>query len=164
MITAVEIRNQQFRKSINGYNCNEVRNFMSQLAQDYENLYLENSELKEKIQALKYEVEKYRKMEETMNNSIIVAQQAADMLKENAHHEANLIVENSKKRIAEIFMIYQEIIKRLNLMNMEMKTQLNVEMEMLEKNQKRVEEMTDFFYSKDIKELMEKLSKVSLES
>ncbi|NLB88400.1 MAG: DivIVA domain-containing protein, partial [Syntrophomonadaceae bacterium] len=55
MITAIEIRNQQFGKSMRGYNEDEVRNFLYRLSQDYENLYSENARLKENIQKLEYE-------------------------------------------------------------------------------------------------------------
>ena len=43
MITAMEIRNQQFRKAVRGYSEDEVRNFLIRIAQDYENLYSEYS-------------------------------------------------------------------------------------------------------------------------
>ena len=52
MITAMEIRNQQFSKSLRGYDQDEVKNFLMQLAQDYENLYSQNATLKESIKSL----------------------------------------------------------------------------------------------------------------
>lgn len=162
MITAMEIRNQQFKKAFRGYEKNEVKNFIMQLAQDYENLYSENAQLREKIQRVEYEIEKYRKIEETMNNSLILAQQTAEDLKNNARKEADLILEQSKNRIAEILMVYQEVIKRLGIFGTELKAQISSEMEMLEKNQKKVEELSSFFYSKDLKEIIENLDKLSI--
>lgn len=162
MITAMEIRNQQFKKAFRGYETNEVKNFIMQLAQDYENIYSENAQLREKIQRIEYELEKYRKMEETMNNSLILAQQTAEDLKINARKEADLILEQSKNRIAEILMVYQEVIKRLGVFGAELKAQICSEMEMLEKNQKKVEELSSFFYSKDLKEIVENLDKLSI--
>jgi cell division initiation protein len=158
----MEIRNQQFKKAFRGYEKNEVKSFIMQLAQDYENLYSENSQLREQIQRIEFELEKYRKMEETMNNSLILAQQTAEDLKSNARKEADLILEQSKNRIAEILMVYQEVIKRLGLFGTELKAQISSEMEMLEKNQKKVEELSSFFYSKDLKEIIENLDKLSI--
>lgn len=157
MITAMEIRNQQFSKSMRGYNQEEVKNFLMQLAQDYENLYSQNATLKENIKRLETELQKYHKIEETMNNSLILAQQTAEDMKNNARRESELILEDAKKRIAELLMTYQEVIKRLNLFNTELKSQVSGQMEMLEKNQQRVEELSQFFYSKDLKEILEKL-------
>ena len=162
MITAMEIRNQQFPKSLRGFKQDEVKKYLLNLAQDYESLYSENASLKEKIQNLEYELNKYRKLEETMNNSLILAQQTAEDLKSSARKEADLMLEESKKRIIEVMMVYQEIIKRMNIFNVELKSQVSAELELLEKNQKKIEELSNFFYSKDFKEVMESLEKVNL--
>jgi len=162
MITAMEIRNQQFGKSLRGYNEEEVKNYLMQLAQDYENLYSQNATLKESIQRLEAELLKYHKIEDTMNNSLIFAQQTAEDIKSNARREAELIMVDAKKRIAELLMVYQEVIKRLNLFNTELKAQMSGQMEMLEKNQQRIEELTQFFYGKDIKDMLEKLEQVNI--
>lgn len=162
MITPIEIRNQQFSRSMRGFKEEEVRNFLYQIAQNYEALYSENARLKEQLQRLEYELARYRKLEETMNNSLILAQQAAEEYKASARKEAEFILENAKRRISEMLFIYQEIVKRMNIFNAEIKAQLNGELELLEKNQRKIDEMAEFFYSKDIKELMEKLEKITL--
>jgi cell division initiation protein len=162
MITAMEIRNQQFGKSLRGYDQDEVKNFLMQLAQDYENLYSENATLKDTIRRLEGELSKYRKIEETMNNSLIFAQQTAEEMKASARKESELILENAKKRIAEVLMVYQEVIKRLTVFSAELKAQLGGQMEMLEKNQKKIDELSEFFYSRDLKDMLEKLEHVEV--
>ena len=162
MITAMEIRNQQFGKSIRGYDQDEVKNFLMQMAQDYENLYSENATLKETIQRLEGELGKYRRIEETMNNSLIFAQKTAEDMKSSARKESELILEDAKRRIAEVLMVYQEIIKRLSLFSTELKAQIGGEMEMLEKNQKKVEDLSEFFYSRDLKDMLEKLEHIDV--
>jgi cell division initiation protein len=163
LITGMEIRNQQFGRSLRGYNEEEVKSFLLKLGQDYETIYSENSQLKESIQRLKYELERYRKMEEAMNNSLILAQQTGEMLKANAQKEASMMLEDSKRVIAEMLTSYQEVVKRLNLFNLELKSQLGGELEMLEKNQKKTEELSTFFYNQDVKDLLANLSKLKLE-
>jgi len=163
LITGMEIRNQQFTKSMRGYNEEEVKNFLQQLAQNYETLYSENSQLKESIQRCKFELDKYHKIEETMNNSLILAQQTAETLKVNAQKEAEKILDDSKRSIAEMLSAYQEVIKRLNLFNLELKSQLNIELEMLEKNMKKTEELSTFFNNQDVKDLLSNMSKLKIE-
>ena len=158
MITGMEIRNQQFRKKMRGYDPEEVKNFIFNLAKDYETLYSENVLLRENIQKAQYELDHYRKLEETMNNSLILAQQTAEMIKTNAQKEAEMIQEESRRKIAEIFQAYQEVLQRLNLMTAEIKAQINGELEMLEKSQRKTEELSEFFFSKDTKVILEKLS------
>ena len=162
MITSMEIRNHQFSKSLRGFNQEEVKNILTIIAQDYETLYVENSQLKESMLKLEYELNKFKKLEETMNSSLIVAQQTADNIKANAHRDADILVDDAKKRIAEIFLLYQDITKRLNIFNLELKGQVAGQLEMLDKNQKKVDQLTDFFFSKDVKEVIENLDKADL--
>lgn len=97
-----------------------------------------------------------------MNSSLIVAQQTAENIKTNAQRDAENLINNAKKRIAEIFLLYQDVIKRLNMFNSELKGQIAGQLEMVAKNQAKVEELTDFFFGKDTKEIMEDLEKVGL--
>jgi len=158
----MEIRNQQFRKAVRGYSEDEVRNFLVRIAQDYETLYSENAKIRERIQQLEHELTRYHRIEETMNNSLILAQQTAEDLKEAARKEAQLMLEESKRRISDVLMVYQEIIKRMNLFNTELRAQINVQLEMLDKNQHKIEELSDFFYGKDLKEMMERLESINI--
>lgn len=162
MITANEIRNQQFRKGVRGYSEDEVRNFLALIAQDYEVLYSENAKIRETIQRLEQDLARYHRMEETMNSSLILAQQTAEDLKGAARKEAQLMLEEAKHRISDILMVYQEIIKRMNLFNTELKAQVGGQLEILDKNQAKIEELSDFFYGRDLKEMMERLESVTL--
>jgi len=160
----MEIRNKQFAKSLRGFNEDEVKNFLQHLAQDYENLYGENSQLKESIQRCKFELDKYHKIEESMNNSLIFAQQTAENLKSNAEKEAEMILSDAKRSIAEMLDVYQELMKNLNLFNMEFKSRLNIQLEILDKNITKNEELSAFFNKQDIKELVSNLGRMKLDT
>lgn len=163
MLTAIEIRSQQFNKSLRGYNDEEVKQYLNRLAQDYESLYADNAQLRETVQKLERDLNKYRRMEETMNNSLILAQQTAEELKANSRREAALMLEEAKRKISDIMVVYQEIIKRLNIFNAELKGQISAHLELLEKNFTKVEEMSGFFYDADVKIAMERLESISAE-
>lgn len=161
MITAMEIRDQQFSKKIRGYDEEEVKNFLIRLAGDYENLYSENSRLQENIEKVQFELEKYRKMEETMNNSLILAQRTAEEVKANAHREADLFLAEAKQKITGMLGVYQDIVKRLNIFSAELKAQLNGQIDMLDKHQQKLDELSDFFCGRYLKEQLENLEKIS---
>lgn len=163
MITGMEIRNHQFSKSFRGYREEEVKEFIQQVAHDYETLYAENSQLKENIQKQLFELDKYRKIEGTMNNSLILAQQTAEELKVNARLEAVKILEDLKGSIAEMVASYQEMMKHLNVFNLELKSQLNVQLELLEHNLKKNEDMAVFFSKPDVKDLLDRLNSLQLD-
>jgi len=160
----MEIRNQQFSKSIRGFNEEEVKIFLQHTAQDYENLYGENSQLKETIQKCKFELEKYHKIEESMNNSLIFAQQTAENLKASAEKEAERMLDDAKRAIVEMLDVYQELMKSLNMFNMEFKSRLNLQLEILDKNIAKNEEVSSFFNKPDIMDLVSNLSKMKLET
>ena len=48
-------------------------------------------------------------------------------------------------------------------MNVEIKSQLQTELVLLDKNEQRVTELSNFFYGKDIKDLLEKLSFLAID-
>jgi len=163
MMTSMEIRSQQFNRGMRGFKEEEVRNFLALVAQDYEKLFHENATLRDQIQKMEFEWNKYRQMEETINNSLILAQQTAEEYKQNARREAELTLNEAKQKIAAMLNVYQDVIKRLNIYNAELKAQLSGQLEMLDKSQQRVEELSTFFYGKDLKELLEDLEAIKME-
>ncbi|MTK11102.1 MAG: DivIVA domain-containing protein [Clostridiaceae bacterium] len=94
-ITAMEITNKEFKKTIRGYSPDEVDEFLDKIAEDYENLYKENSTLKEKLSNIEDKIEHYNKMESTIQNTLLLAQNAAEQARENAKKESELIVKNA---------------------------------------------------------------------
>lgn len=162
MITSMEIHNHQFKKSLRGFDQDEVREFMEIIAEDYEALFVENAQLKEEIQRFEHELGKYRKIEESMNSSLILAQQTADNIKNNAHMEAEKLIHDAKGKVTEVFLLYQDVLKRLNMLNLELKGQVAAQMEILDKNQQKVEKMSEYFFSLDMKEVMTNIEKVDI--
>ena len=62
MITPLDIENKKFSKQMmNGYNVDEVDDFLDDLTVDYEKLYKENSELKTKLSDIEENLDKYKK-------------------------------------------------------------------------------------------------------
>ncbi|MBI6873078.1 DivIVA domain-containing protein [Clostridium aciditolerans] len=94
-ITAMEITNKEFKRTIRGYSPDEVDEFLDKIAEDYENLYKENSTLKEKLSNIEDKIEHYNKMESTIQNTLLLAQNAAEQARENAKKESELIVKNA---------------------------------------------------------------------
>lgn len=94
-LTSMDINNKEFKKSLRGYDQEEVDEFLDQISEDYEKVYKENSTLKEKIAVLNEKLDHYAKIEETIQNTLILAQNAAEQAKESAKKEAELILKNA---------------------------------------------------------------------
>lgn len=96
-ITAMDITNKEFKKVIRGYSPEEVDEFLDKVAEDYETLYKENSSMKEKMSTLSEKIEHYAKMETTIQNTLLLAQNAAEQSKQTAQKESDLIVKSANE-------------------------------------------------------------------
>ena len=97
MITPLDIENKKFAKQMmNGYSVEEVDDFLDQLTVDYEKMYKESSENKRKIDELEKSVEHYKTIEGTLQNTLIMAQSAADEVKSLAKQQADQIVKDAE--------------------------------------------------------------------
>lgn len=96
-IIAIDITNKEFKRALRGYNIDEVDEFLDQIASDYEALNRENSNLKDKLQSIQEKVEHYNKMETTIQNTLLLAQNASDQAKENAKKESELIIKSANE-------------------------------------------------------------------
>lgn len=96
MLKPIDIQNKEFEKKIKGYDCDEVDDFLDVIIQDFEILYQENQELKDKLGLLTEVTERYKLMEVTMRQSVDVAKASAEEVRKNAELEAQNIIAQAK--------------------------------------------------------------------
>ena len=60
MLTPIDISNMEFSKATFGYNKNEVEEFVETVAAEYERLYKENIEYKDKINIMNEAIKNYK--------------------------------------------------------------------------------------------------------
>ena len=96
-ITPMDINNKDFKKGLRGYNVDEVHEFLENLAEEYEVLYKENSTLKERIGFLEEKLEHHIKIEATIQNTLVLAQNAAEQAKSVAQKESELILKSANE-------------------------------------------------------------------
>lgn len=96
-LTPLDIHNKEFSKGFRGYDEDEVNEFLDQVIKDYEIVIREKKDLEERLKDLNERIGHFTNIEETLNKSIIVAQEAAEELKRNAQKEAKLIIKEAEK-------------------------------------------------------------------
>ena len=106
MLTPLDIENKKFSKQMmSGYSVDEVDEFLDEIT-DYEKLYKESAEAKNKIEDMQEDMAKYKNIENTLNNTLIMAQTAADDVKNLAKQQAEAILNeaqaNAKQAVAEL--------------------------------------------------------------
>ncbi len=95
-ITPLDLRKQEFKKAMRGYDVHEVDAFLEMVAKEMEDLLRENGVMLERLRELDQKIEDYRSMEKTLQGTLTSAQKTADDLKKNADKEAELILRNTK--------------------------------------------------------------------
>jgi len=96
-LTPIDIHNKEFEKVFRGFNTEEVYEFLERVARDYEAALKENASLREEIKEVNEKLSQYHKLEETMHNAIVVAQETAEEVKRNANKEAELIRKEAER-------------------------------------------------------------------
>ncbi|MDT3426484.1 cell division initiation protein [Paenibacillus forsythiae] len=96
-LTPLDIHNKEFTRRLRGYDEDEVNEFLDQVIKDYESIIRENKELSNQLMALQERLDHFTNIEETLSKTIIVAQEAADEVKNNAKKESQLIIKEAEK-------------------------------------------------------------------
>ena len=97
MITPLDIENKKFSKQmVNGYNVDEVDEFLDEITADYEKLYKENKALKDNAEELHNDVGQYKDIESTLQNTLIIAQKTADEVQNVAKKQAEQIIKDAE--------------------------------------------------------------------
>ncbi len=97
MITPLDIDNKKFSKQmVNGYNVEEVDDFLDELTTDYSKNYKEVNELRVKVEELNNSLVQYKTIESTLQNTLVMAQSTAEEVKNVAKQKADQIVEEAK--------------------------------------------------------------------
>ena len=107
MYTPLDIENKKFAKQMmNGYSVEEVDNFLDELTVDYEKLYKETNDNRGKLEELQANLAKYKNLETTLQNTLVMAQSTADEIKKVAQQQAEQIVKDaqatSKQKLMEL--------------------------------------------------------------
>lgn len=96
-LTPLDIHNKVFSKSFRGYDEDEVNEFLDQVIKDYEMVIREKRNLEDELKGLQERLGHFNNIEDTLNKSIVVAQEAAEEVKRNAQKEAKLIIREAEK-------------------------------------------------------------------
>ncbi|MBR3511728.1 MAG: DivIVA domain-containing protein [Clostridia bacterium] len=96
MLTPLDIDNKKFSRSMRGYSVEEVDDFLEELTNDYERLYRENAEYKEQIEQGVKDLEHYRNVEHTLQNTLVMAQTTAEDIKSMAQKQADQIIRDAQ--------------------------------------------------------------------
>lgn len=96
-LTPLDIHNKEFTRGFRGYSEDEVNDFLDQVIKDYEAVIRDKKELEETVSSLEEKISYFKNIEETLNKSILIAQETGEEVKRTANKEARLIVKEAEK-------------------------------------------------------------------
>lgn len=94
--TPLDIRHQEFSSGLSGYNKKDVREFLSQVAEDHEEYERQLRQLQEKIAQLEEKVNELRQGEETLRRAVVSAEKIGNEMRSNAEREAQLMIKEAE--------------------------------------------------------------------
>ena len=160
MLTSLDIENKKFSKQImNGYNTDEVDDFLDELGVEFAKKQKELTEAFKEVEELKASLEHYKNIEETLQNTLLMAQSTAEEVKNVAKQKADQIIEDARasstKEVAsldnQIIMKKKEledVTKQFDIYKAKMESLLISQLELIKeinKNEDAIQEQIAFF-------------------
>lgn len=109
---------------MNGYSPAEVDALLVELAEAFEVVFNEHSELKAKVHRTQAALERYARMEETLKKSQSITEKYADMIMLNAKSEAELLMQLAQNQASRTLIHHAGLLERTQVMLTEMKNLL----------------------------------------
>lgn len=102
VLSPVEIHDKEFDSKFRGYDRDQVESFLKQTAQDYNLALQKNAQLEKELKETSEQLKYFTDMKDALNQSILVAQEAAEKVKNESEQEAQIIVEESQKKARDL--------------------------------------------------------------
>ncbi|MDD4851053.1 MAG: DivIVA domain-containing protein [Gemmiger sp.] len=105
MITSEDVRRVTFDKAMRGYRCEDVDDYLKQVASSMDSFRAENEDLQKKLVVLAQRIDQYRAEEDTLHTTLINAQRLGENVIKEAKQKAaevlraaNIRAEDSAQR------------------------------------------------------------------
>ncbi|MEG8947626.1 DivIVA domain-containing protein [Rosettibacter firmus] len=161
--TPFGIKNQEFNKSVRGYDRDEVKAFLERLADEFERLQQENEKLLKEIEEKEEQLKEFKRIEKNLQNALLSAtesttkaidsakKQTALMIKE-AEIKANQIIEKAKESANSIRDSVLKLREEKKLLVAKIKAMIETQANLLEVSSSAVYEPKQKEISSDSKE------------
>ncbi len=101
-ITPQDINTQEFKRSLRGYDMDEVDAFLQQVAEELEVSVQESQRLKDEVKSLEGKLADYRRKDEVLEKTLITAQKMTEQMKDTSRREAEVAAAQAKAEAQKI--------------------------------------------------------------
>lgn len=95
-LTALEIKQQKFEKSLRGYDTAEVHAFLNLVSNEWEHLVSKNKELQKQIENMEEKLKHYERVEEALHETLQTAKESAEQKLTGARKDARNKIEKAE--------------------------------------------------------------------
>ena len=113
-ITPLDVRKQEFKKVMRGYDSVEVDTFMEMVAAELEEALKQQKDARERIIELETQLKDYRQIEKTLQQTLLQAQEATGRTYESARRESEVIIREAESKGAKIVEQANSNLARIN--------------------------------------------------
>src|SRR4051812_18196619 len=97
-VTPLDLRQQRFKSVMRGFDRDEVTQFLSEVADDYEQALRDADRVREEFARTQAQLDELREHERNLRNTLLTAQKLADEIRNNAEQEAKRLVREAESR------------------------------------------------------------------
>lgn len=144
-ITPIDIQHKTFKRALQGYDRTEVDQFLDELIETMEDSAGLRAALEAEIADLKERISHFKAMEESLHNTLVLAQRTADEVKASAHKESDLIREQARlaaereitgysEAISEVRREHQRAMEETEKARSELRSLLTTHLALLDRN------------------------------
>lgn len=96
------IKNQEFNKSVRGYDKDEVKAYLEKLSDEFELLQSDNRKLSDELGQMKEEVSEFKRIEKNLQSTLLNAQESSSKSVESAKKQTALILKEAELKASQI--------------------------------------------------------------
>ncbi len=149
MLTPIDVQAKTFKSGM-GYSKADVDSFLTNLYTDYETLYRENMELKDKVGLLGESLNRYKDIEKSLQKALVLAETTSEetiasaktnaaVIEQEAHVKAEAIVADAKQELENIRSMTLELLQKYEAYRSQYKALAASQLELLESDAFNIE-------------------------
>lgn len=113
-LTPLDIKKQEFKKVMRGYDPVEVDTFMDMMANEFEEVLKQQKEMRDRSIEIDTQLKDYKQIEKTLQQTLLQAQEVTGRTYESARKEAEIIVKDAEGKAGRIVEQANSELVRLN--------------------------------------------------
>lgn len=98
----INIKKQEFNRTVRGYDKDEVQAFLDKLADEFDMLQKENESLKKELEEAKVKISEFRKIEKNLQDTLLKAQESSTKSIESTKKQSNLMLKEAEIKASQI--------------------------------------------------------------